>query len=138
MRKRRKSFSNEDCSAINNALQSYRGKLLTYKQLKTILTPVINNTQEVINRFSRFSSPIFRKESKGMYRIPNEPIYSAKMQNAWAYKPEDQKKTQTEVEKAIQLLKSNGFKVLQQDFDLDEALKNPKASVGSFIKWNEL
>lgn len=138
MKRRRKNFSTEDCSAINNALQPYRGQLLTYKQLKSVLTPAVNNTQEVINRFSRFSSPIFRKESKGMYRIPTEPIYSAKMQNAWAYKPEDQKRTQTEIEKAIQLLKSNGFKILQQDFDLDEALKNPKASVSSFIKWNEL
>ena len=133
---RKRSWSKENCAAVNKALEQYRGKKLTFKQLVKVLEPV-GNSVRIIQRFTSCPTPIILKEKKGVYVIPKEPIYFERMKAAWEHKPEVKPQV-VDVKSAIALLKLEGYKVLQQDFDLDAALENPEKPVSAFIKWNEI
>ena len=130
-----KVFSKEDCAKINTIFKQHSGEVVSYSKLLNLLSPV-ENTVAVIQKFTNFHSPIIQKIGRGKYRIPMQPIYLEKMQNAWDYKGD--KKKEDPIEKAIHLLKENDYKVLQKDFDLDGALKSPDKPVNEFIKWIEL
>ena len=130
-------FKKEDAEFINKIRQEYQGKVITKAKLLELLSPLKNPTV-IVRKFANFSSPILIKVGKGRYKFQDNPIYFQKMQRAWDYKSEDQKRVINPIEQAITLLKSNGFKVFQQDFDLDKALANPDAPVNQFIEWTEM
>ena len=133
-------FKKEDAEFINRVRLQYEKAVLTKNQLRELLKPM-GNVELIIRRFTSFSSPIIMRVGKGKYKFQDQPIYFEKMQRAWeSRKAEDQKKgiELSPIQKAISLLKENGFKILQQDFDLDKALSNPDAPVSQFIEWTEM
>lgn len=134
---RKRNWTPESCTQYNKIMEPYRGKTVEYKKLMEILKPV-GNPSLIIKRFSEFTpSPLLIKKNKGMYLVPNYPILHEKIKNAWKYKENKQNQV-VDVKSAISLLKLEGYKVLQQDFDLDAALAHPNKPVSDFIKWNEL
>lgn len=135
---RKRNWTPESCAQYNKIMEPYRGKTIGYRELMELLKPV-GNPSLIIKRFAGFTpSPLLVKKDKGMYFVPTYPIHHDKIRTAWKYK-EKQQTAVVDVKTAIATLKlDGGYKIFQQDFDLDSALANPEKPVSAFIKWNEL
>ena len=133
-----RKFSKDEAKLFNQICQENRGKEFSYKNLVELFKE-FKSVNEFIQRLIAFPpSPIIIKVRRGCYRLPTQPVYIEKLQRAWDYVAPKKEEKKSEIEKAIELLKQNGFKVLQKDFDLEKALESPNKPVEDFIVWQEL
>ena len=124
-----KKVTNEECAKLNTLRKNYVQKTLTRGEVINIIKEEIGwKRGEILNQLLR---KVFVKVAHGKYKFPEEPIYIKKLQLVF-----DSKRSQPiedSVSKAIALLKSKGFKVVKETFDIEKAMKHPEQSVKDFI-----
>ena len=132
----------EEIETLNTALmmKKYRGKTLAYADINTFLSSFYQNNAlkfEILKH-------VFVRTGRGQYYIPDKPIYIGQLQevydtryNAHLKRQSDRKthkKDSINIEKAIKLLKENGYHIYKETIDINEALKNPDRTVSEFIR----
>lgn len=143
MSRPKKVVSNEECSRFNALRKDYSGKTLTRSKVIELIKKEIGWKQaHLVETVLR---RIFIRVSRGVYSFPKDPIYIGKLQGIFdsLSKARKQKSDSTkknsddEIQKAIELLKANGFKIIKESFDIERALQNPTRTVGDFINVQE-
>lgn len=137
--------SKEEIETLNTALmmKNYRGKTLTYLEAKTFLSSFYKNNALIFAILKQ----IFVRTGRGQYYIPDKPIYIGQLQELYDARFRKQrarskkqndgkghKKDSIDIEKAIELLKENGYHIYKETIDINEALKNPDRKVSEFIR----
>ncbi len=128
----------EEIETLNTALmmKNYRGKTLTHSEANTFLSLFYKNNAL---KFAILKQ-IFVRTGRGQYYIPDKPIYIGQLQEAYNARMKKQndrkvhKKDSIDIEKAIELLKENGYHIYKETIDINEALKNPNRKVSEFIR----
>lgn len=130
--------SKEEIETLNTALmmKNYRGKTLAHSEANTFLSSFYKNNAL---RFAILKQ-IFVRTGRGQYYIPDKPIYIGQLQEVYNARWKKQikgkvhKKDSIDIEKAIELLKENGYHIYKETIDINEALKNPDRKVSEFIR----
>lgn len=130
--------SKKEIETLNTALmmKNYRGKTLAYSEVNTFLSSFYKNN------YLKFAilKHVFVRTGRGQYYIPDKPIYIGQLQEAYNARWKNQidgkvhKKDSIDIEKAIELLKENGYHIYKETIDVNEALKNPNRKVSEFIR----
>lgn len=127
--RRPKKVTNEECAKLNTLRKNYVKKTFTRGEVMNIIKEEIGwKRGEILNQLLR---KVFVKVAHGKYQFPEEPIYIKKLQLVF-----DSKRSQPvdeSISKAITLLKSKGFKITKETFDIDKAMKHPEQPVQDFI-----
>lgn len=133
-----RKITKDEAKLFNEICQKNSSRNLSWTEM-TELFKEFKSVNEFLQKLITFpTSPIIVKIKRGCYRLPEKPVYIEKLQRAWDYVPPKKEEKKSEIEKAVELLKQNGFRVLQKDFDLEKALASPERPVEEFILWQEL
>ena len=132
----RKVVSRDECVKFNILRQKYSNRTFGYNELFNLIKKEIGWKESKL--ISELISSLFNKLGRGKYAFPENPIYIGKIQYCVDIVAKRRKgnfkiNKQTPVQKAIELLKSEGFSVIKKSFDLEAALQNPDKLVGQFI-----
>lgn len=138
MSRPKKVVSNEECSKFNALRKDYSGKTLSRSKVIELIKKEIGWKQaHLVETVLR---RIFVRVSRGVYSFPKDPIYIGKLQGIFDSLSKSRKEVKSikkeelsDIQKAIKLLKANGFKITKESFDVERALKNPTRTVGDFI-----
>lgn len=143
MSRPKKQVSNEECSKFNTLRKDYSGQTLSRSKVIELIKKEIGWKQAPI--VETLLRKVFIRSSRGVYSFPKDPIYIGKLQGIFdgfskARKQKSdltKKDSNDEIQKAIELLKANGFKIIKESFDIERALQNPTRTVGDFISVQE-
>ena len=143
MSRPKKQVSNEECLKFNTLRKDYSGQTLSRSKVIELIKKEIGWKQAPI--VETLLRKVFIRSSRGVYSFPKDPIYIGKLQGIFdsLSKTRKQKRDLTkkdsndEIQKAIELLKANGFKIIKESFDIERALQNPTRTVGDFISVQE-
>lgn len=109
---------------------------MTHSEAKTFLSSFYKNNALRVAILKH----VFVKTGRGQYYVPEKPIYIGQLQEAYNTRLKKQnneklyKKDSIDIEKAIELLKENGYHIYKETIDINEALKNPDKKVSEFIR----
>lgn len=140
MAAKKKILTLDEVKKFNELRETNKGRTFSFPELCNMAKESLGlsrpRVQALINK------NIFLRIQRGKYAFPKEPVYKDKLQKGIEsyidYKKNPVGKKQEEkssVEIAIELLKSEGYRVQKQVFDQVEALKNPNSLVSRYIHW---
>jgi hypothetical protein len=136
---RKRIISKQEIEEFNILRQNNCNVTFTASQMMIFLKPWKFNSYSYLTILSELGA--LKKVGVGQYQFTDTPVHIEKLQNAVR---ENSKRAATKrtpkdsVEKAIDLLKSVGYKVSKPYIDSDGALANPDKPVKDFIKYKSL
>lgn len=133
----KKMLTLDEVKKFNELRENNKGRTFTFAELCTLAKESLGlsrpRVQALINK------DIFLHVQRGKYAFPKEPVYKDKLQKGiesyYKKNPVGKKEDKSSVEIAIELLKSEGYRIQKQVFDQAEALKNPNSLVSRYIHW---
>lgn len=146
MSRPRKVVSQEEAQRFNSLRVLYKGRTFKYSDIAKLFQVEFGWKNYTL--IGAIVNSIFIKVDRGVYAFPKEPVYIGKFQNLFDQLAEKRKQNYAEkkegiesatveiidpISSAIKLLKENGYKVIKQKFNLEEALQNSDKPVGQFI-----
>lgn len=140
MAAKKKVLTLDEVKRFNELREVNKGRTFTFPELCTLAKESLGLSRPRVQAL--IDKDIFLRVERGKYTFPKEPVYKERLQKGIeSYKDykknpvgkKDEKPSSVEI--AIELLKSEGYRIQRQVFDQAEALKNPNTLVSRYIHW---